>query len=157
MTLLHQGQTRGLMLGNLVGSVGLFASLFFAAVSGRIEGVVGGLVIGDAVSLAMLLVLVRRDIAIRSVLFHLGVLSGVTSLGAAAFWLADPASLAHRAIILAVSCVALCIDMALVYRSVGRPLIERVRQRSKYTSLRSNRDMEIPVLTGVAANGDVAG
>jgi O-antigen/teichoic acid export membrane protein len=156
LILLHQGRTRRLTIGNLAASVGLVASLSLAAVSGRIEGVIGGLVIGEVVSLGVLLVLIRRDIVMTTLLAHLCLLSSVTALGAGAFWLAGEPTLAQRAMIIALSCLVIGVDAAFAYRKVARPLVERARQRTTYIPLRSERDTQ-PLLVRVSAEGDVAG
>jgi O-antigen/teichoic acid export membrane protein len=120
MILLHLGQTSRLTVGNLVAGVGTAVALALGIWSMRLEGVMIGLVVGDLVSLILLIALLHRHLPIGRAFIHTGLMTVTTSVAAAVIWAASDITIAERALVFIIGGVMIGIDAVVVFSEVGR-------------------------------------
>jgi hypothetical protein len=128
LILLHHGLTSRLTLGNLVAGIGTTVGLGLGYWTGRLEAVVVGLVVGDFISLVVLLALLRRHLALGKALFHIGVLMVTLGTAAITIWASNDLGLGMRLLIFALGAVVFCLDAAVVFMQVGREFLPRSPQ-----------------------------
>jgi hypothetical protein len=121
--LLHRGATRQLTVSTLTAAVGTFISFLLGLWFRRLEGVMAGLVIGDLLSMSVLLYLVRRDVPVRPVLRVTGPLMLVVGLYAAALCGPEEMGTQARLVLLLCGTVAVMVEAILVYRHFARGII----------------------------------
>ena len=115
MILLHHGLTSRLTVGNLTGGIGIAFGLVAGGLSRRIEGVMVGLVVGDFLSLVVLLCLMRRHVPVATTMKHMGLLAATVGFAAAALWAGGDLTMGQRALIAAVGSCVIAIDGLTVY------------------------------------------
>jgi lipopolysaccharide exporter len=117
LILLVQGRTKHVALGNVAAGFGLLIAFFFASWYHRVEIVAFGLLIGDLVSLGLLLILVRDFLPIKPLLRHMGVLL-IFSVGTAALspWIIAGSIIGTRGIILGMAMSVIALDGVILYR-----------------------------------------
>jgi O-antigen/teichoic acid export membrane protein len=120
MILLQHSLTGRLTVGNLTAGVGIAIGLILGVVSRRIEGVMVGLVIGDLLSLVVLVSLLHRHLPMRAALTHIGVLATTVGLAAAMLCAGGDLPLEERTLIVVAGCLVIGIDALVLYRHVGR-------------------------------------
>lgn len=123
MILLHLGLTRGLMVGNLTAGVGTAVALALGIWSMRLEGVMIGLVVGDLVSLIVLIALLQRHLSIGKAYLHTGLMMVVTGVAAAVIWAAGDITVVERVLVFIVGGVLVGIDAIVVFAQVGRDFV----------------------------------
>jgi lipopolysaccharide exporter len=117
LILLVQGRTKRVALGNVVAGSGLLIAFLLASQYHRVEIVAFGLLIGDLVSLGLLLVFVRDFLPIEPLLRHIGVLL-IFSVGTAALspWILAGSMIVTRGIMLGIATFVIVLDGVIVYR-----------------------------------------
>src|ERR1700733_7917960 len=75
LILLHHGLTSRLTVGNMVAGVGTLIGAGLGYWSGRLEAVMLGVVVGDFVSLVLLLALLSEHLSVARAMLHTGVLA----------------------------------------------------------------------------------
>jgi PST family polysaccharide transporter/lipopolysaccharide exporter len=116
LVLLAQGRTKHVAFGNVAAGFGLLIAFFLASRYHRVEIVALGLLIGDLVSLGVLLLFVEKFLPIKPLLRHMGVLL-IFSVGTAALspWIIAGSIITREAILgMAMSVIAL--DGVILYR-----------------------------------------
>jgi O-antigen/teichoic acid export membrane protein len=130
LILLHHGLTSRLTVGNMVAGIGTAVGAGLAYWSGRMEGVMVGLVIGDFISLVLLLALLRGHLSVAKAMFHTGVLTAIVGVAAAAIWTTGDFGIAQRVLIFVVGGAVIAFDAAVVFLQVGRDFMPRPMQRA---------------------------
>jgi PST family polysaccharide transporter len=117
LILLVHGRTKRVALGNVVAGSGLLIAFFLASRYQRVEIVAFGLLIGDLVSLGVLLVFVRDFLPVKPLLRHIGVLL-IFSVGTAALspWILADSMIVTRGIMLGMATFVIVLDGVIVYR-----------------------------------------
>jgi hypothetical protein len=128
LILLHHGLTSRLTVGNLVGGIGTTVGLVLGYWSGRLEAVVVGLVVGDFISLVLLLALLRQHLSVARAMFHTGLLTVIIGSAAVAIWASADLGIGERLLIFVVGGVMVCFDAAVVFLQVGRDFLPRSAQ-----------------------------
>jgi O-antigen/teichoic acid export membrane protein len=128
MILLHHSFTSRLTVGNLIAGVGMLIGLALGVASRRLESVMVGLVIGDFLSLVVLLSLLHRHLSIPTALTHIGLLATTIGLAAAMLWAGGDLTLGERALIFMAGGLAIGIDAIVLYQQVGRGVATRSHQ-----------------------------
>jgi hypothetical protein len=117
LILLVQGRTKHVALGNVAAGFGLLIAFLLASQYHRVEIVAFGLLIGDLVSLAVLLIFVKDFLPVKPLLGHMGVLL-IFSVGTAALspWIIAGSIVATREIILGIAMSVIALDGVILYR-----------------------------------------
>jgi O-antigen/teichoic acid export membrane protein len=118
LLLLVQGRTKHVALGNVAAGFGLLVAVFLASWYHRVEIVALGLLLGDLLSLGVLLLLVGNYLPIKALLGHVGVLL-IFSVGTAALgpWIILGSITIGRAIALGIAISVITLDGFILYRS----------------------------------------
>ena len=120
--LLNHGLTSRLTVGNLVAGVGMLVGLALGVWSRRLEGVMVGLVIGDLLSLIVLVCLLHRHLSITTALAHIGLLTATIGIAAAVLWAGGDLTIGERVLVFIVGGLPIGIDAIFLYRRNGRGL-----------------------------------
>lgn len=117
LILLVQGRTKHVALGNVVAGFGLLIAFFLASHYHRVEIVAFGLLIGDLVSLGVLLALVEDFLPIKPLLRHMGVLL-IFCVGTATLspWIITGSIIITREMILGLAISVIALDGVILYR-----------------------------------------
>jgi lipopolysaccharide exporter len=117
LILLVRGKTKHATMGNIAAGFGLLIGFVLASWDHRLEAVLFGLLIGDLVSLIVLLIFVRNFFPILALLEHAAVLL-VFSVGIAALGPLIPVDsvIVARGIMLGAAAFVIGLDAAFVYR-----------------------------------------
>jgi O-antigen/teichoic acid export membrane protein len=117
LILLVRGKTKHVALGNVAAGFGLLMAFFLASQYHRVEIVAFGLLIGELVSLVVLLLFVKDFLPIKLLLQHVSVLL-IFSVGTAALspWMIGGSTIVTRAIILGVAMSVIALDGVILYR-----------------------------------------
>jgi O-antigen/teichoic acid export membrane protein len=145
MILLHHGLTSRLTVGNLVAALGTLLGLALSLWSRRLESVMVGLVVGDIVSLVLLLFLLRRHLSVPTAIMHMGVQATALCLAGAAIWAGGDLTIGERVLVFIAGGLVIGIDAVVVFKQVGRDFIGRPGQSNQIVT----RNM-IPVPGGAA-------
>jgi O-antigen/teichoic acid export membrane protein len=129
LILLHHGLTSRLTVGNMLAGVGTLIGAGLGYWSGRLEAVMLGVVVGDFVSLVLLLALLRQQLSVARAMFHTGVLAATVGAAAFAIWAGGDLSIAERVLVFLVGGVVICLDAAVVFLRVARDFMPRPAQR----------------------------
>jgi O-antigen/teichoic acid export membrane protein len=115
--LLVLGKTKHVALGNVMAGSGLLIAFFLTSWYHRVEIVAFGLLIGDLVSLGVLLIFVRDFLPLKPLLRHIGMLS-IFSVGTAAVspWIIAGPMIVTRGLILGITTFVIVLDGIIVYR-----------------------------------------
>lgn len=128
MILLHHGMTSRLTVGNLVAGIGTAVALALGMWWMRLEGVMVGLVVGDLLSLIVLLLQLRQHLAVSKAMIHTVVLTVILGAAALAVWGGGDLSIGQRLLVFAVGGVLIAIDALVVFLQDGRQLVARSGQ-----------------------------
>ena len=117
LVLLMQGRTKHVALGNVAAGFGLLIAFFFASRYHRVEIVAFGLLIGDLISLGVLLVFVRDFLPIKPFLGHMCVLL-IFSVGTAALspWIIAGSTVVTREMLLGMALFVIALDGVILFR-----------------------------------------
>lgn len=118
--------------------------------SGRLEAVMFGVVVGDFVSLVLLLAVLREHLSVARAMFHTGVLAATVGAAAVAIWAAGDLSIAERVLVFVVGGAVICLDAAVVFLRVGREFLPRPAHRVA----RNVPAPAGPAVAAAAARGD---
>jgi O-antigen/teichoic acid export membrane protein len=128
MILLHHGLTSRLTVGNLTAGIGTALALALGLWTGRLEAVMVGLVVGDFISLIFLLALLRRHLAVATVMFHNGLILVTLCAAAAAIWTGGNFSIGERVLVFVLGGGVIGLDAVVVFQQYGRDLLRRPGQ-----------------------------
>ena len=128
LILLHHGLTSRLTVGNMVAGIGTMIGLGLGYWSGRLEAVMVGLVIGDFISLVLLLALLRQHLSVAKAMLHTGVLTATLGTAAVAIWAGGDLGVAERVLVFVLGGVVIALDVAVVFLQVGRDFMPRSAQ-----------------------------
>jgi O-antigen/teichoic acid export membrane protein len=143
LILLHLGLTSRLTVGNLVGGIGTAVGLALGVWSMRLEGVMIGLVVGDLVSLAFLIVLLRQHMPIAKAFIHISLLTLIVGAAAAVIWAGGDLSIAQRVAVFIVGGVLIGIDTIVIFLQVGRDFFPWAGRRIARTVIPSQGGVAI--------------
>jgi O-antigen/teichoic acid export membrane protein len=129
LILLHHGLTSRLTVGNMLAGIGTLIGAGLGYWSGRLEAMMVGLVVGDFVSLVLLLALLRQHLSVARAMFHTGVLAATVGAAAVAIWASGDLSIGERVLVFVVGGTVICLDAAVVFLEVGRDFLPRSAQR----------------------------
>ncbi|MGH7154023.1 MAG: lipopolysaccharide biosynthesis protein, partial [Acetobacteraceae bacterium] len=117
LILLHHGQTGRLTIANLTAGTGVALAFLAGIWTGRLEGIMAGLAVGDFVSFVVLVCLLRQHLCLAIAARHLAIVTCAVAGTTIGLMMLAPASLQQRALIVfAGGCVVL-LDAVLVFRS----------------------------------------
>ncbi len=120
MILLYHGMTGVLTIANLIAGVGLMCGLVLGLISRRIEGVMFGLVIGDLLSVFVLLAVLRRHLPTRTVLAHFFILATTITGAAATLWFGGNLTIGQRALLFLAGGTLICMEAAAIHRYITK-------------------------------------
>jgi hypothetical protein len=129
LILLHHGLTSRLTVGNMLAGVGTLIGAGLGYWSGRLEAVMLGVVVGDFVSLVLLLALLSEHLSVARAMLHTGVLTATVGAAAVAIWVAGDLSITERVMVFVVGGTVICLDAAVVFLRIGRDFMPRSAQR----------------------------
>jgi O-antigen/teichoic acid export membrane protein len=129
--LLHHGLTSRLTVGNLVAALGTLIGLGLSLFSRRLESVMVGLVLGDIVSLVLLLFLLRRHLSVATAMAHMGLQMATLGLVGAAIWSGGDLTIGQRMLLFVAGGVVIGIDAVVVFQKMGKDFVGRSGQSSQ--------------------------
>ena len=123
--LLSYGQTGRLTAGNMIAAIGMVIGFLLGVATRRLEAVLIGLAIGDALSFVLLVGLLGRFLPLQILLRHAVVLAGAVAITAALLWIEGDAGWQTRIALLAASTATIGIDAVVIYRRIVAPFARR--------------------------------
>lgn len=123
LILLHHGLTSRLTVGNLVAGIGTTIGLVLGYWTGRLEAVMVGLVIGDFISLVLLLALLRQHLAVSAAMFHTAVLAAIVTAAAVTIWAGGNLGLGERLLVFVIGGLLIALDIVVVFLQFGREFL----------------------------------